>query len=242
MATQPTGMTPIAELAKWLAGDVKGCPPEIVLQAAQEACGEFCKNTLLWRIEAEPIPVRTGVHTYATPAPANCLPELITEAAFKAPNQSTYRPLDPITEALLKAGAVGTPYHLGFFGHSAGTDWKGRTGTPRAFLHEFDPAFFRLVPIPTSVDNGGLVRVTVAVWPSIKAVEIPTFVYLRYEEALSSGTLARLYGMNGEFWSNPALAEQQWGAFEGAMGAVTNKVQKSFTKARLKVEPRERFA
>jgi len=238
----PNAMSPITEISRYIKGDVKGCPDEIVLQETVAACGEFCKKTQIWRVEGEPIPVQAAVHTYATPAPETTLPETIREAAFRAPNQTAYRPITPVTEGQLMEGGGAIPYHQGFFGIGTVTDWKGRTGSPRWVLHEFDPAFFRLVPNPTATDAGGLIRVTVAVWPSHKATQIPTWILTRYHEGLAMGALARLYAMKGEYWTDEARAERNLLDFNEAMGEATNKVQKNFTRARLRVEPRERFA
>jgi hypothetical protein len=119
---------------------------------------------------------------------------------------------------------------------SLGWDWRDQEGTPAAYI-QYSSERVRLVPIPDrNIDNG--ISVKVALKPSRLGTGIPDYVFEDYVEIIAAGAISSLAAIPAKPWTS-ADVETKYGAkFSKGKRDTKIEVNKSFTRASLRVKLR----
>lgn len=104
------------------------------------------------------------------------------------------------------------------------------TGQP-AMLTQTAADYFTLVPAPTS---DAILTLAVSLKPAKASNYTEKFLYDDHEEAIASGALARLMGMAGKPWANPA-ATAYAAVFNDRVVSVNLRASKAFGRAPIRV-------
>ena len=234
-------MTPLKELEQYVKAGAWGAPPKVITDKIIEGAAKFLQATQLWTFQMEDFPVRDAVNTYAVITPQDTLPSRVKDGFWQAPGDTSWRPLYPKTEdSLDQQTAVGQDERQ-FFLWLGARNWKTLQGAPKFFTHEDDPGQVRLIPEPTSSEEGGLIRLKVAIYPGRKATQIPTWILERYYLAISEAAKYCLLTMPGEQFSNDKAAAMALEKYKGYLTDAKTDKARSFTKAPMMVEPRYRI-
>lgn len=104
------------------------------------------------------------------------------------------------------------------------------------FMH--DPTWLNIRPLPIRDEQDGI-RIVLSVKPSVDSCDVDDLLYEEFSEALTAGTLARLYKMMRRPWSNLNLAKEYEREFSGWMAKAQIRAYKGFTRGpiRLKARP-----
>jgi hypothetical protein len=231
-------MTPLKELEQYVKPGSWGAPPKVITDKIIEGAAKFLKETMLWTYDMEDFPVRTDVHTYAVITPQDTLPSRVKDAFWQAPGDTDFRPLYPKTEDSLDQQTVLGQDERHFFMWLGNRNWKTLQGAPKFYTHEDDPGLVRLIPIPTSNEADGLVRLKVAIFPGRKATQIPTWILERYYLAIAEAAKYCLLTMPGEQFSNDKSAAMALEKYKQYLTQAKIDKARSFTKAPMRVEPR----
>ena len=93
-------------------------------------------------------------------------------------------------------------------------------------------------PIP---DQAYPVRLTVAYQPTETANDIPDALLVKWREGIEAGTLAYLYGLDGEPFANPLKQVKYEKVFGAAIGNAKANVAMAFQSGSRRANPRAFF-
>lgn len=154
---------------------------------------EFCARSRVWQVVTDPMNVTAGVRDVDLDVPMGATVVAVLSLNLGGPR------LEPVSS--------------GMWLHSDRYD--DRTGEPRCFT-QLDTEQVILLPTPDTTRPGALVA-TLALQPSLSATTFPGWILDRYEEALASGTAAKLMLMPQRAWSDPNTGVDLRARFEAAI-------------------------
>lgn len=192
---------------------VHDCPAPVALNAVRNACIEFCRQTMFWQIDipATTLPAQQNTYPLTSYLPAQTDLVQVVTAWF---GQQTLQP-----KSADELNQIYGPYV-----------WNTEVGWPHFFTQEI-PTDIIIVPspdTPTAAQNTFSARVCVA--PTRAATSVYDQVYERYNETISHGARARLYGMLGQPFYNEGLAQEYRRYFVLALGEAKAMTNKSLTR------------
>lgn len=170
--------------------EVDGCPPIIAESEVRNTVIDFCKSTLIWKQDIDPIAVIANVNKYIMDIPEGIV-STITWGYMIDTNDCEIK-LTGTSEDDLDA-------------ENTSRSWRTLTGVPS---HYFMTAGgqVQITKIPelsyTMYLGGALI-------PSRDSYEAPTIIYNKYLETITAGARARLLNMKAQDWYNPAAAKEE---------------------------------
>jgi hypothetical protein len=153
-------------------------------QAIRDACIEFCKESLIWQEQMDPISSAKGEGAYELDVPTNTNLTHVIDLYYK--------------EARLKKKSVSE------IAAKYSRDWMLHEGAPVVFTM-LNPNEVTLVPKPdVSVANAltGLLAFT----PTRKSTTVIDYVYEDYAEEIARGAAAKLMLIPNQQWSDQKTA------------------------------------
>ena len=197
-----------------IAVECSGASNPLILSAVRTAVIEFCRKSLYWQEETDPVTTVAGVAEYELYAP-------------------TGRQIVQIMSINLDGGGTLPPLTLEQV-ERALPQWRTAQGDPAGFV-AINPETFRLTPVP---DTAGTLNATVAYAPTRTGGVVPDAIYDQHFEVIKYGTLARLKAMMGHAFYDPQAAIYYTGRFNAGVNAAAVERNKGFSRANLRVEPR----
>lgn len=197
-----------------IAVECSGASNPLILSAVRTAVIEFCRKSLYWQEEADPVPIIKGVAEYEMYAPTGR--QIVQIMSVNIDGNGTLPPLtlEQVERAL--------------------PQWRTVQGSPVGFV-AVNPETFRLTPVP---DATGTLTATVAYAPTRTGGVVPDAIYDQHFEVIKHGTLARLKAMMGHAFYDPQAAIYYTGRFNAGVNAAAVERNKGFSRANLRVEPR----
>lgn len=181
-------MKTLDDFAAYARADVAACPKAEIKKKVREVLIDFCEQTRILRIDADPITLSADTGEYAISFTADYLPIEI-DAAFVGDGSIKDNEIAVISRRLLSTTVW---------------SWQKMTTDGRisgVFLTEDCKA--RVYPIPTSpADN---LYLTCFVKPSRSATEIEDRVYNDWLPVIKDGVLGELMLQPGRPWTAPEL-------------------------------------
>ena len=197
-----------------IAVECSGASNPLILSAVRTAVIEFCRKSLYWQEETDPVITVAGVAEYELYAP-------------------TGRQIVQIMSINLDGGGTLPPLTLEQV-ERALPQWRTAQGDPAGFV-AINPETFRLTPVP---DTAGALNATVAYAPTRTGGVVPDAIYDQHFEVIKHGTLSRLKAMMGHAFYDPQAAIYYTGRFNAGVNAAAVERNKGFSRANLRVEPR----
>lgn len=167
----------------------------------RRACIEFCRRSLVWQVELNPIDVVSGQVTYALEIPEDTE---LTRVMKVIVNRDEYTPIND------DAGQ--------FFGFAP------------YYVSHITSREIDLIRPPQDNIAGGL-KIKVALQPTHTAMQVADILYTHYSEAIALGALANLCSIAGRPFSNPQLAKQYTEDFRHAINNATSDAVHGFSLA-----------
>jgi hypothetical protein len=159
--------------------------PEPTLElAVKNACIEFCKGTLCWQEQMDPLTVIANEASYEMDTPTGAALTMPVELYFGG-NRLFKRTPSEISSKFTR-------------------DWQLLRGTPSAYT-QFNPNEVMLVLCPESTMANALTG-TLAFQPSRASTTVPDFLYEEYAEQIVAGAAARLYAIPNEPFTDQKAA------------------------------------
>lgn len=200
------------DIAPW----VGGCPTIMIEQAILNATIEFCRESLWWRVDHDPITAMPSVSEYDLSAPSGSAIIRPVSATFEGDD------LPPKDTNWLDANV---------------TDWQTDEGNIYYF-NVPSHGTVRLVRIPEKLYLNAL-RVRMALMPSRTATTIDDTIYNHHYETIGHGAKARLMAVPDKPWSNPGEAAYYAGLFEQAVSKARIEAEMGYAGATQSVKWRE---
>lgn len=197
-----------------IAVECSGASNPLILSAVRTAVIEFCRKSLYWQEETDPVPIIKGVAEYELYAPTGR--QIVQIMSVNIDGDGTLPPLtlEQVERAL--------------------PQWRTVQGSPVGFV-AVNPETFRLTPVP---DATGTLTATVAYAPTRTGGVVPDAIYDQHFEVIKHGTLSRLKAMMGHAFYDPQAAIYYTGRFNAGVNAAAVERNKGFSRANLRVEPR----
>lgn len=198
-----------------IAVECSGASNPLILSAVRTAVIEFCRKSLYWQEETDPVQIVKGVAEYALSTPTGR--QIVQIMSVNIDGEGTLPPLtlEQVERAL--------------------PQWRTVQGSPVGFV-AVNPETFRLTPVP---DATGTLTATVAYAPTrTDGVVVPDAIYDQHFEVIKHGTLSRLKAMMGHAFYDPQAAIYYTGRFSAGVNAAAVERNKGFSRANLRVEPR----
>lgn len=205
--------------------EVPGCPLPSITIAIRNSLIEFCKDSLYWAVDLDPINIEAGVHTYDLDSP-----ETDSNIAGVLVASHDGVPLDQVSEDLLD---LNWPQYLNLYKnvlrYGISDPWRTVTSTKPCLYLLPNPRQIRLVGIPeTSLANG--LTIKAGIKPDPTAEEVGDIIYEDYHEAIAHGALYRLLMQNGKKWTDKKSAADYKMLFEDAIAEAKGKRLASHTR------------
>lgn len=204
----------LTDLLPFITENVSDVTRSMALRRMREASRDFFRETHAWRQDVV-VPLVDGTHTYTLTMPTDG--ELV-EVHRVLYDDTKRTPLVKFTETQL------TERH--YRPHQIGTV-EGYTQPV--------PTDIRFYGTPGSADDAVNVTVNCSFRPVLTAAEIPDWVGNRYYEPIVWGTLALLYNMPDEKWSNITASQRFAGLFEDAKRTARQAVENEYSSRVVRV-------
>ena len=197
-----------------IAVECSGASNPLILSAVRTAAIEFCRKSLYWQEEMDPVPIIKGVAEYELSPGVGV--QIVRIMSVNIDGDGTLPPLtlEQVERAL--------------------PQWRTVQGDPAGFV-AINPETFRLTPVP---DTAGTLNATVAYAPTRTGGVVPDAIYDQHFEVIKHGTLSRLKAMMGHAFYDPQAAIYYTGRFNAGVNAAAVERNKGFSRANLRVEPR----
>lgn len=193
------------------------CPEFTAVHAIRLTVTDFCTKTHWWKYKSDPLDLEAGEKEYQIEVPNGAEPVAVTAAWYLG------RPLWPL-------------------GYSAKNKWQVidldlREGPPQAFSQS-DTENLILSPVPRDSESGALV-IECALRPKRNATGAGKDLLDRWDDAIVNGTLARLYAIPNQPYTNHELAKMRDKMYREDVTLAKIDANKSLTTASLRVQPRQ---
>ena len=195
-------MKPVESLLSYVVPYADGVPKFVARQAIVKAAQQFCTQTLVWQEDYSEVVVHPGKFIEAPVPPyANVLKYM----------QVFYDGKELVAVSRDSLGA-------------SGIDYRALEGQPR-YYYQASLNTIRLVPEP---EEHGVVRMTVALAPTLEAKELPDDLIQRFWPALVNGALADIKQTQGQSYSDPQAAVVYLQLFAQGVREAKNEAARSF--------------
>lgn len=189
-------MTAITEFVDYTAPYCPSCPATLIRREIMSSAIEFCDRTELWGYESYAMPSIDGINQYDFRIPSTKAdPMQLVSVKFKG------KPLKPVTTMQLDRMY---------------SDWRSRSGTPRAYVQESSHTKIMLDAKPKETEVQALTA-TFLLRPDRTATELPDFLYQDWLEAICAGALRRILILPNKAWTDPKLAQTKANEFQQAV-------------------------
>lgn len=175
--------------------DVPGCPEPVAVNALRHALEEFCRKSLWWTADIDPVDVVAGVHTYDLVSPV-----LDTVVAGILRIAHDGHKLGPISEDQLdnEWPRVVTLYPS--LNTTRATPWDQMTSDIAQVFLQPTPRTVRLLGIPTT-DLAGGITAKVGIAPTAETADVSDLL-ADYREAIANGAKYRLLMQPNKEWTD----------------------------------------
>lgn len=195
---------------------IVGVPPEIAVDAVRKTAIDFCTQSTIWEFR-DGFPIQYNVSDYPLRIPKGSRLasmrwvavngyQLAANTIGVAPVVTGLRTLDPNA--------------YGYYG----------SGLGYTFTMQEREAFW-ITPAPLDSSCCDQVTFCAALKPTQDACELPYLLAEDYNDALTSGTAARLFAMPRQDWSNPGLAMQNSRDYQRWIARARLVKAQNFTQA-----------
>lgn len=202
-------------LIPYIALDVAGAPYPLIVAMINMAAREFCLQSSCWN-EYEDIPLAADKSDYEPSTPNGAQVRFVKSILIN-------------NREILPASEDKVLYYM----RSA----FSAVGSPLYYYMLNDMAF-RVLPKPTLMDAGQIMRVRTVFVPKFNATVFDANLIERYAETLIAGAKARLMEMPGKPWSNPGLAGYNKGLFDVGVAKARIDFELSNVPSEMKVRQR----
>lgn len=192
------------------------CPNPLARSMLLRAAIRFCKESLVWSVLGDALPIVDTVSTYEIDRPTGKAALVIVRDVWAAGQELTPKSMAEIAQLL--------------------PSWQTSQGSP-AFYNQPSMTEIRVFPIPVSTPAGTVVTVRAAFAPTIDATMIDADLVNRYFEPLVHGALSLLMAMPNQPWSNPSLAAYHEGEIMTAIDKARIEMLKDRTVSSSRVKP-----
>lgn len=192
---------------------VPGAPEPTIINAIRNACIDFCAQTSVWATTRAAVAVVDTDFPYTLVSPSDSLVSLVLYVGVDG------RPILPITLDELDSKVY---------------QWRDHTGYVARYYQE-TPETLGLYQLPNASVN---MVIRAAYAPTRDSTTVAEYVYQGWREDIAWGALAKLMTMPDTAWENAALAAEYAGKFAFSVKQAVNSVNKSFTRADLRVQMR----
>jgi hypothetical protein len=153
-------------------------------QAIRDACIEFCKESLIWREQMDPISTIKGEGVYELDVPTNTHLTNVVDLYYEQ------RRLEKKSVSEIAA--------------KYDRDWMLREGTPIVFTM-LNPNEVTLVPKPDKAIGGALTGM-LSFTPTRKSTAVIDYVFEDYAEEIARGAASKLMLIPNQSWTDAATA------------------------------------
>lgn len=192
--------------------------PEIEGQF-KRAVIEFCRQSHVWQVELEPLPVVAGERVYQMDVPGGARLERLIRLTYAGASAAGRRPMRQVNVAEIE-------------------NRDEDTGQPRAFAIRENTGEVLVYPTPgaSEVDDTGALRAFAVLVPRRSARGFPDFIYEEYFDELAAGAVARLQAIAGRPFENQGLALGNRRRFaQGVNRAKRQAINNAWTPQRAKL-------
>ena len=198
--------------------EAPGAPEPLLDHYIRQAAIDFFRESTLWTLDITPLNVVASTGTYTMVVPDQTVSTGVTDT----PDISIIKwawvdgvQIYPTSQEELNALVE---------------KWSTKTASRVSNYTQLTQTAITLFPTPDFASTAGL-TVKVAVQPSLTSLGVPDWLGSRYIDAISIGAKARLLGMVGRPWSNPA-GEAKYGALYATLRTKsTTEGNRSFTRS-----------
>lgn len=179
-------MTNIADLERYAAVEVVGCPGVLISQEILRAARILCERSRIWKDgENTTSVVADTAEVSIAPSTPNANIVSIDYVRYSGDD------LTPTTEAEMTAYLP---------------RWQLDTGSPSThYIPDLQESEIRLYPIPAS-SASNVITYEITLKPSEDATTLPDWLVDQFREVFIDGALSRLFMMNKVPWRNPEEA------------------------------------
>jgi hypothetical protein len=195
--------------------EVKGCAPNLAIQAVRDTAIDFCATTWVW----------VEVHDPYTLSPGEVFVDFEADEDARV-EKILYAKCDDTKRELIAC----TPE----FADERFPNWMsgGQAQHPQYLVQLGSTQF---VPVPTT-DVQRTVTLRAAHKPSRTSQSGPVFLLDDHQDAIVLGAKARLWLMSAVPWANPQLGAAAMTAYTAMKDAAQAKAQRGFGRARRHVK------
>lgn len=190
---------------------VAGCSNLVATNAVRNATIEFCTNTLYWQETQASVNLTSASFPYSIVAPSGA--QVVTALGVTVDG----RPMGQTTQDTLDLKVL---------------NWRSITGTPRVYF-QYNPNTIGVYPALDSNTYAFITRSALA--PTRASTGVIDFVFDKHLEAIASGTLARLFQMPAQPWTDPAQGAHYREQFNTWMTQATIDANKSYNRGQMQV-------
>lgn len=212
-------MTPYESYLPEVLIEIEECPEIIATDKIKQTVIDFCKRSLVWRYDLDPISVVATVDTYE--AAADDFETVIgVTYGYLVDADGNNIPLTACSEDTLDAKNDST--------------WRTDTGNVK-YIMMAEPPYIKLVTIP---DAAYTLYAGVWISPSRDSSEAPDFIYDKYLETIGHGARARILNMKTKPWYNPQAAQLEMIDYDAKVIDALNDAGKSHSREKKSVAMR----
>lgn len=189
---------------------VTDCPQLLATNAIRNAAIEFCERTRLWTYTPAAISLVASTSAYTPTLPSETVLVEILQAHYDERQLPAKSP-DELTRLY------------------RGENWVTKEAEPLYHFREA-PSQIRLVPIPNTSEADAL-ELRVALAPSRAGTLIDSEIAERFTEVIAIGARARLHGLAGQPFFNPAEAAREERKFKSLITDARIKANRGYARA-----------
>jgi hypothetical protein len=194
--------------------EVPGCTTALLDFQLRQVARDFCTRTSAWDTEFDPIELVPGQAAYDL-FPTDNDAQTVRLISLVADGKLLWKSTDPEVKQVTQTHAV-----------------YACTEPPFALSNDMLQIVLADYQVPTAA---GLLLVTGAVKPTLKAETLPDLLQSQFSEAMRVGVLARLMAMMKKPWTDRELSAKYASDWNAAVNFAAYQVQTGFTRAPLRV-------
>lgn len=205
------------ELFPHILPTVGACPNAVARSMLLRAAIKFCKESLIWSVLGDALPIVDAVSTYEIDRPTTKSSLVLVRDVWASNRELTPKNMVEIAQLI--------------------PDWQTSQGSPQ-YYNQPSLTEIRVFPIPVDTVTGTVLTVRAAFAPTIDATAIDADLVTQYFEAITHGALGMLMVMPGQPWSNADLGAWHQAEFQAEIDKAKIEVMKDRTVSSNTVKPR----
>lgn len=186
-------MATLDELTPSIAAHAPDAPGPVIQRFLLDAAREFCRGSTFWREDLGLLDIYADEPTFAMALPAKSKVVDVISVTYNGVNDVV--PKTPKQLDVLQPG------------------WRTLTGSVPKYYYRSGVADVRIIPMIGAIASE-IVQVTVALMPALDATTIDDKIADDYTDALTYGTLARVFRVPKKDWTDFKLAEYYRAMFQ----------------------------